>query len=435
MNEVVRNFSECFFGYKLSVGKDELGLKNQPDLHPRIFLEKKDNNAPVMFFTFPDWYQPVSNEVVDENGNKHIVNDKQYVYEEVIIAFDPKGYDLNNLLGRAQSQEDKDMFYKKISYANPMIKAKGRFDLDILEYSGVGVFVLKKGGKETIIYFAINYAPRKKIYYFIDGNHIRFETKNSLNSLKVKVLYDPVRMPCLVDETGPYKEYEVKFVKSGGKNHGIIPNEFKGMKLFVDFGGSSEEIERNRSVYLLVCEHIKKNNNEQIVNNRVIESKRICPYCHNEIKMTANYYGGMYCDGEPIKPVKFFTEKNKVKKNFIVCKEEKHCETQKIYRILPDDIFGKRNYRIAVLGKARSGKTTYLSRLFNVGSAEKSVNINPEEMEFFRFYNINTSFSQLYDLSGDRTATVPVYIPRGGVSYFVGKHAPNEAKIYHICSR
>ena len=66
-------------------------------------------------------------------------------------------------------------------------------------------------------------------------------------------------MPCLVDETGPYKEYEVKFVKSGSKNHGTIPNEFKGMKLFVDFGGSSEEIERNRSVYLLVCEHVKNN--------------------------------------------------------------------------------------------------------------------------------------------------------------------------------
>ena len=420
MSEVVRNFSECFFGYRLSVGKDELELRDRTDLHPRIFLEKKDISQPILFFTFPDWYDPISREVVTGSGEKHII-EKKYTYDEVVIAFDPKGYDLNNILKRAEAREDKDMIYKKIKPKN--VEAMGRFDLDISEYSGVGAFVLSKDNKETIIYFAINYASRKKIYYYIEKNNIIFKTKNSLSSIKVRVLHDPERIPCLVDETCPFDEYKVTFKK----NKGSIPNKYGSEKIFIDFGGTAEEIERNRRTYLLICEDntlVEK----KIVNQRVIDSEVICPYCHSKIKFTSAYATGMYCDGSPVKEVKLLTHAGKPHKNFIICKDEKYVpQGKKLFRLLPENIQAKRNYRIAILGKARSGKTTYLSRLFNVGGSENKVVMKSDDLEFFKFYNIKSyAPSLITNIGGAVSQTTPVFQIKN-IVYYSGKNAPREA--------
>ena len=325
-------------------------------------------------------------------------------------------------------KEEKDLIVKTISFDDEEIKNKGRIDLSVNDYSGVGAFVLSKKEEETVIYFAINYAPKKKIYYYIEKNNIVFKTKNSISSLKVRVLSDEDRLPCLKEEeTCISKEFTVKF-----HNHkGVIPKEKNKKKIFVDFGGTEEEIEQNRKTYLLICEgdvaHPK-----QIKNRRVINSKVICPYCHNEIVFDAsNYRKGMYCDGKEIKEFEVINKNNKKNKNFICCKQ---CITKNSYgvnarpfRMLPNKVEKNRNYRIAVLGKARSGKTTFISRLFNITGAENKVIVKPDDSEFFKFYNIRAYSPNLLERKKDISSKTLTYMIQN-TPYYSGDAAEPTAR-------
>lgn len=393
MAETIINFAECYFGYQVTIGKDELGLASKTHLQPKIYLEKKDNANPVIFFTFPDWFTPVEE-----------MEQKDMLYTKATIIFDPKGYDLNNIIKRGKAKEDRDMFYRTISYADAEILANGRCQLEATDYSGVGAFVLSNQEKETIVYFAINYAPKKKIYYFVDKNRIVFKTKNTIETLKVRVLSDPDRLPCLAyEEACDCQEFELKF----HKYEASIPFNSSNKKVFIDFGGDEAEAEINRKKYLLIRQSnvvtFKVNSNKRLLNSKVY-----CPYCHEEIVFNPKHYrGGTYCNGLPITggsnikvgnvntTVKEFTlvdQNGKPCKNFICCKESieksKEYYIGRPFRLLPTDIVFKRNYRIAVLGKARSGKTTYISRLFNVSGSTDRIVINPEDSGLFKYYNM-----------------------------------------------
>ncbi len=430
MNEIVRNFSECYFGYKINIGKDELGIKEHPELQPKIYLEKKDGKSTILFFTFPDWYVPIKD-----------MPEKELFYDKVVIAFDPKGYDLNNIVKRAKEKKsDPDLIYDEITFNSDSIKNLGRYEIKQRDFSGVGAFVLSKKGQETVVYFAINYVQKKKIYYTIEKNTINFKTRNNIDKLPVRVLMNQELLPCLANETTSRQiEKIVKFEK--GKGSISLKNE-NNEKVYLDlcdtYTEQGAEKKFNKELYQLICETnstTPKNKN----NKRVLDSKPICPYCHNEINFVPEAYkNGMYCDGTPIdtlKEFKLLNKNNKPHTNFICCKSAKTVApngtvTVRPFRLLPEGIEKKRNYRIAVLGKARSGKTTFISRLFNITGGKDMTMIKPEEYEFFRYYNIKSYSPSLLSRTINRGAVNQeerIYTMQS-TPYYAGEGAEANAK-------
>lgn len=431
MEENVRNFSECYFGYKMNIGKDELNLAEKRELWPKIYLEK-DVNQVELFFTFPDWFNPI-------NTNQ----EREYIYEEIQIGFDPKGYLINNIIQRINQKEDNDMVLSgSVRYNDKCIVEFGRYSLKQKYCSGIGYISLKKDGAESIIYFAINYGKKKKIYYTIDKNRITFKTRNDIDELKIKVYFNEDRLPCLANEAeSSCENVTVKFYNHSGIVN-LKNNHYKSYK-YIDLGGDTpEEIQSNKQMYLLIREE-DYTNTKKITNIRQINSIILCPYCNEEIKVnTKDLKNGVFCDGKVISKIsnnfKLFNEKNKRHTNYIICKKNYLNRKNDAgdlnnvpiapYRLLPDNILNRRNYRIAIVGKARSGKTAYISRLLNVTGSYDRLIISPEMNLFFEYYNIRSSDSRLIvpkrDQSNDNSYEI------NPIPYYSGKNANREAKSF-----
>lgn len=438
MEEKIRNFSECYFGYKMDIGKDELNLKQKEELWPRIYIEKKKNSdSQELFFTFPDWFSPVK---TTDN------TEKETTYNEIKIGFDPKGYLLDNIIKRIEHKVDNDMIITApITINNKEIIEKGRYDLKSRYCSGVGYISLKKEDKETILYFAINYGKKKKIYYYIDKNKITFKTKNDLDFLKIKIYMNPDRIPCLKDESeSKYEDYLVYFKNHVGK---LTLNKEKATLLkknslyrFVDLGGDTDdEIKKNKQMYLLIKEDDKTNRKAKTT-KRIINSETLCPYCHSPINVNEkDYQNGVFCDGKKIKKLAenfvLLDNNDKTYTKYILCKNNYTELSSKVliqndlpinpYRLLPDDILKKRNYRIAILGKARSGKTAYISRLLNI-SGNDTIVIEPEVNSLFEKFNIKSSSSNGITRSRNEIGKFTIQ----NTPYYSGKYANPLAKSF-----
>ena len=223
MSEIIRKFSECHFGYKTSIGKDELEIKKHEELIPEIYLEKKDGKGTILFFTFPAWYDPFG-----EN------TDKELFYDNVTIVFESKGYDLNNIVNRAkENRRGNDTYiYEEINKNHLSIKTNGRYEISHRDFSGVGAFILSKNNKESIVYFAINYSPKRKIFYSIYKNKIEFHTNTTIDRLPITVIKNADRLPCLNDETTSASYSSVIHFKNGKKGVGKL--QPSNEKIYID---------------------------------------------------------------------------------------------------------------------------------------------------------------------------------------------------------
>ena len=401
MKEIVRNFSECFFGYKLIIGKDELNLKTKEDLWPRIYIER-NNNHNSLFFTFPEWFRPINNN-----------EEKTYIYEKAQIGFHPKGYSIDNIVEKMNNYNNKMPGAQKspeLCFNAECILKLGRYNFNTKDCGGVGYISLKKNNKETLLYFATNYGLKKKIYYTIEKDKITLETKNDIDRLKIRVYGNDRRVPCLKDESeSTYTDYDVRFEKGVSliklENTGAVHDEIiRTGKKFLDIAGETQEdIERNKKMFMLIRKE-DKTAPKRSKNIRNLNHKLLCPYCHEEIQMNpGNYKKGSLCNGVAINEVskefKLLNPKDKDHTKFMICKNSVVGSGDKKsvvpFRLLPENIHKKRNYSIAVLGKARSGKTAYISRLLNVTGRDKDVMVEPNAHEAFRFYNITSYASDL----------------------------------------
>lgn len=160
-------------------------------------------------------------------------------------------------------------------------------------------------------------------------------------------------------------EFKIK-----GKNKGrkIIEETDKKLHIAFDYKGCRaaglKDIENH---YMLVC----LGNDTLNISDKAFKhphAKAFCPYCHAPMNKHA-VHGVSSCAGrEKDKAIRFFDTRKKALSEVIYCQDDKICASKEFNRILPENYLKHKAYKLAVIGSKRSGKTTFLSRLFDIQS-------------------------------------------------------------------
>ena len=334
--------------------------------------------------------ETISNEGGIDNGGKIEVEFKR---EDFLLYY-------------ARQDRIKDVV-NEIGDAEPTSMCMGGFRIDLAtsngfryrmktskedDLSGLGKIILYRKSepqKKTIIYFAINFGFKRKILYSIKNDKVIFYGINICDKIPVKILFNKERYPCLrSDQMGVSMSFLVKF---NGKSHVTIKSDrwhrYAGYKMHLtfDLGYRPDPTAPDKDVpyskidefYILEC-----------IENDTLDMKRLehkrppkvqfCPYCHSPL-ITKYKKGGSHCQMLAVKaPTSdFFIEERKggPARGAIYCKEDMKkwlmSPTSPFDRILPQDYLNRQNFKLAILGSGRSGKSTYISRLFNI-EADKS---------------------------------------------------------------
>lgn len=322
-------------------------------------------------------------------------------YDKIRIYYDTHGIDASAFTNaKAEAHKKFEVDNVEISLENFWLEEGCR--AKILKdrnsnFSGVGQIEYTKNDKTVAkFFFAVNHFIRKKINYSLEREEksdkltLCFECDSAPVGIKVNLLAAQNRIPCLKTDD---KNGKVKFNTEKGKTDVInieFPSKRAGNKYFfkkeIDIPSDildnttfslafdDEDMEK---YYLLFC----TSNNTIRVKDDQDSKKKInfpssCPYCHALMDSGMRYKkGGISCQGKPIKrggkdflSIQEYKKSQKTK-NVIYCKEDidKNGEFDDAYsRVLPKDFLSHKKFKVAFTGSIRAGKTTYISRLFNI---------------------------------------------------------------------
>ena len=395
--------AEYYFDYKLKVLKNDLKISTDESKHelPVLHLERnykgKTSVEMSMYLTIPQWLAGQD----DPTG----------IIEEAIIVYDSCGVDTSLVdetyrhfvsgqfsLGKnidGPSAEFKDRIeysqYKRNGYRYVFSGGGGGND-----FSGVGMIVLKgRNGAETSMYCMVNFGFKKKIGYTIKDHKIKFE-KVALEKLpKIQVTIHSGRYPCLRRDQVSTFTLIKDDLRPGDE---ITTEAYRDSKLHVCLADAEDE-----KYYLLECL-----GNDTVLSLHERETTHVrqffCPYCHGEIKPTAKNFmklyrrGGVSCQGGRVQdsdkhlPIVIESDKAKGKpaKDIIYCAEDftrKGEGTDNLFyesahpRILPESFLDHDHFKILVLGSKRSGKTTFISRLFDIVGTDTDLDVHGYMLE------------------------------------------------------
>ena len=330
------------------------------------------------------------------------------------------------------------------------------------ELSGCGVIAFIEGDDENEVpkvhncyKFIINYSKKETISYRI------VESKRSIN---VQVIYPLIRNKiklCVVQKEGAKPvlvgDRENETSKQGPKiekltfelkANGRVEDVFKGSFRVEDASKFDYRIAfcnpSDSRHYLLVdesdftMEDKARRRKERKIKNMISFNAPKCPYCGGSIVPIEKYKKGQTlivgCDGQVIS-----TSTDDVKlrgKLTVVCSadlvkqsnpggvDKSYIEVNKL--ILPDGYADKPSMNLVVAGFPKSGKTIYLSSLFNMqdgGTAQgiesfpfilnKIISVydkkgkNQKTVEEIKFYNIDDKNGYSLSDSCERTRTSP----------------------------
>lgn len=381
------SLAEYYFDYKI-----ERITQNDECTEPKLYFErdyKNDSLAYTMFLVPQEWIG--KNRVANELGSvtdteRRAVICKDLKYDSVSIVFDMRGIDAIPLLdekSEGYSRAEKriectfDNFYRegcKIVLENDNTQ----------DHSGVGVIEMKKG-KTTVarFLFAVNFTFRKKIYYTLNVSanmlSIKYECDACPVGIKTRIVYNQDRLPCLRNDGGTniVAEHILDFSKgSTYKPEEIrLRDKAKDTKNFFSVVIVDENVSK---CYTLEC---LENSTLKIDSSKLepMELTYSCPYCHNpidsDIAKSSHYLkkGGAQCQTRSTAPIQGPVVKGAKKCLYCTSDLSSGMFDPERQRLLPTDFLGHSSFKIGFLGSTRSGKTTYISRFFDIMGTEASM--------------------------------------------------------------
>ena len=390
--------AEFYFEYKMDILSDGLSICDSglPKLHiERDYLYTEGVNY-VMYLTFPQWYPK-------KGGNQDAPR-----FDTAKVLFDIRGIGLEMVLreeertrGRSNIEVNTTMTYDDYT------RRDFRFPVAVNseDYSGVGKIVLKKANTslETVIYFAVNFSFKKKLRYEIKGDRIIFEGKNIKDEISFLVMDAQGWCPCLKADarTNAVRSRKVDFSVSANRVINI-PESLRNRQIYVSFDPSdSRDIGK---YYLLECTYNDTLEMERRDFERFNGNPYFCPYCHRpiengEVSQSKYKKGGVGCNGHRIydggKPVSLTSgrDKNKKAKNAMYCADDfgeemvngKHAikkppANTPFARLLPENFFDHKHFKISVVGSKRAGKTTFISRLFDITGLNNNLELSAKTL-------------------------------------------------------
>jgi len=377
--------AEYYFDYKFKVVKDELGIRaNLPKLYfEKQYLKKGVTHVDyIMYVTFDQW-----------NPTDKGKTDSPKVFDVADVYYDTCGIGLDSLdaikgvIDEKKAKENHVEVVKTVTYDE---YAKSGFRYIILDasnaYSGVGRIIFKNSkGKESELVFGVNFRFKKVITWKLMNDKIHFFAEGVSQKIFL-VLNEADEYPCLkrnVEESAFTDRFEVDFQGKKKVSKNLNMSKHKDKKLYVSFDPHYPEQQNN---YLLEC-----------IENATIDtgskdyvrqdSFLFCPFCHEKINVNADLkkhcrHGGVSCEGTRFAegngtPILLSEGKarKRVSKNVLYCSNDFEkgkngiklpYEETSLMRVLPDHFLKRKHFKVIIVGSKRSGKTTFISRLFDI---------------------------------------------------------------------
>ena len=405
-----------YFDYKVELIKDELDTEIKQEDYPFFFVERNYGAANIpyqLYLVIPSWFEPlVRRERYEKDPKcKYLLNENDLPFNNVEILLDSQGIDVDYV---GESKDDRkeaeiyintpfskdvsisfgggstDESYRANEYKIPIL------DSSKIDFSSVGkiIFTSNKSGKigkKLIFYFAINFYIKKRIQYNL--NHVKDGVKVELFGNKVPgvisfSLLSANRLPCLEEDVNKCKKVNFSVEFKNNKGEIIIPNSELDLNLskkaqknylYLVFDNSKfnnishiPDFKLNlnfNSFYFLDCLEnftLDKSRIPEIPSNEII----MCPYCHNKININGDKSilskykkSCVTCAGND-SPLPLLGRTGKTLKEIILCQSD--VELNDVNRMLPAKMLSHTFNRILVIGTNQSGKSTLISRMFNV---------------------------------------------------------------------
>ena len=383
--------AEYYFDYKVEkVWGDETIVK------PKMYFERDYKNSSLAYALFV-----VPGEWIDRHSDmdKFVAGSgtalEELKYDTVEVVFDMKGINCSPLLDEKSEEFKKAEKTTRCTFEN-FYRSGCKIILendDTLDHSGIGLINMKKHGESVAkFFFAINFTFRKKIYYSIMEAagmlSIKYECASRPVGIKTRVVYAQDRIPCLKNDMGTniVAEHTLSFEKSSEYTPEIIklPAQAADQRNIFSVSFADESTAR---FYLLEC---LENTTLKISHTKPKENcaSYTCPYCHAPIDrgiMTDAQYlrtGGVPCqhknNGRLHQGPTIVGENNQPVKRCLYCSSDLvdgEKFDSELTRLLPANFLEHTSFKIAFTGATRSGKTTYISRFFNI-SGDKQTSAN-----------------------------------------------------------
>lgn len=378
-------FAEYYFEYKIEKIFGEDGIKT-----PKLYFEKDYSTHNYSLYAIPEEWLGRQEDVLKYiEGENDAAKVKEALskleYDQISIVFDIKGVDCVPLLDKTGPDYQKAEIKSTISFVK--FNADGcRIMIENAnpqDHSGIGIIEMIKNEKSVAkFFFAINFAFRKKITYSIEIHgskaFLEFECKDRPENIPVRVVYNKDRLPCLKNDMGVNEvaEFVLDFSKS---------SEYKSS---VNLSGDAAKAENVFSVtisdnavarfYMLDC--IKNSSlNIGSSGNSYPAVSYTCPYCHKKINYkiaSSGKYkkGGITCQGKSSRVPVIKNEYGVKLKRCLYCSEDLTAEGKfkpNFMRLLPLSFMEHNNFKIAFTGSTRAGKTTYISRFFDLSGGDR----------------------------------------------------------------
>lgn len=395
--------AEFYFEREFSVLKDDLGVTASG--MPQVHVERdyrQENVKYVLYVTFPQWDAP------HREG-------RELPFDSARVVYDVRGIGMDKIVDDTPAELKKNGIEvdESFSYQNEVVEKDYKkqgfryvFVRNENDLSGVGKIILKSARREgeTVIYFAVNFGLKKVIKYSVKGGKILFDGKGVQEKIAIRINHSPDHYPCLADDnrSNMGREETIDFAKTPDASFGLSDRFLDNregrryQQICVTFAGDRrEELEK---YYLLQC---TGNDTVNLRRREFVhpEPTPFCPYCHEPITvsaaMTRAYKkGGCSCRGgrfvtkdkngkEVGIPVMQNEKGKKLAKNLMYC--ENDFQTKQGFkakggrgRILPENFLGHNHYKVLIIGSKRAGKSTFISRLFDIVGKETNLDMTAE---------------------------------------------------------
>ncbi len=384
----VRELCEFFFECRVDRVSSNISGLSEND-KPQIYLEREYGGAKqsyVLYAVFPLWLSR------DGGGGERAEN---YAppYDRARILFDRDGIspmhlqkdpevDIRTELTDNVNDTEGYSHYRNNGYRADILRDSN----GMYEFSGTGRIECTHSQHKELFaeyVFYVNYTFRRKICYTTKVSGTKLTVSVTLpesckNDIPVRVLVGDGRVPCLLSDerNASEKRYLLELSKSRGK-------KWEGEFEIAGLGGmqsprcllafADREDEKH---YLLECRNPAAETERSFRRSEEI----VCPYCHEKIAfkedaMKLYRKGGISCDGMRILS-SIRGETRGEQRNCIYCKKDLSSEGKFVTnynRLLPSDYLSRESFNIALYGSRRAGKTTFLSRLFNIRRNRENV--------------------------------------------------------------